>query len=265
MSRRETPWLLRHGADYHSLPAGRLVMGRDLDVEIPLTDPLASRRHAELDVSADGVRIRDLGSRNGTEVRGRRLPAHAWIELQDREAIVIGAARLVVLKERARGRLVTHSARALPRPSRRDTERSTGTAAPYETFLAEADRAAARGDLDRRRAATEMLIEALGGALRAGFPPDHGAVQAAVNHALFLVDHAGPDWIGRVFALYRRGGLTVPGDLLARLEALVEAHGLPDPKELERYIDAVQPELAADPRGMAMLRQLERIRRLSGA
>jgi len=50
---------------------GTMLVGRDPECEISHADPRLSRRHAEFRVTADGVRLRDLGSRNGTHVNGR--------------------------------------------------------------------------------------------------------------------------------------------------------------------------------------------------
>jgi hypothetical protein len=50
---------------------GTTLVGRDPECEISHADPRMSRRHAEFRVTADGVRLRDLGSRNGTLVNGR--------------------------------------------------------------------------------------------------------------------------------------------------------------------------------------------------
>jgi hypothetical protein len=49
---------------------GTTLVGRDPECEISHADPRLSRRHAEFRVTADGVRLRDLGSRNGTLVNG---------------------------------------------------------------------------------------------------------------------------------------------------------------------------------------------------
>ena len=49
---------------------GTTLVGRDPACEIGHADPRLSRRHAEFRVTADGVRLRDLGSRNGTLVNG---------------------------------------------------------------------------------------------------------------------------------------------------------------------------------------------------
>jgi pSer/pThr/pTyr-binding forkhead associated (FHA) protein len=52
------------------LLAGRMIVGRDPACEISHGDPRLSRRHAEFDVTAEGVRVRDLQSRNGIRVNG---------------------------------------------------------------------------------------------------------------------------------------------------------------------------------------------------
>ena len=58
---------------FHLSP-GRHVVGSQPGVEVHLEEPGVSRRHARLDVLADGgVVIHDLGSKNGTFVAGRRI------------------------------------------------------------------------------------------------------------------------------------------------------------------------------------------------
>ncbi|HEY6808587.1 MAG TPA: FHA domain-containing protein, partial [Gemmatimonadales bacterium] len=56
------------------LQTGRtLVVGRAVTSDIPIYDPTISRRHAEVSLAADGVRIKDLGSSNGTFLNGARV------------------------------------------------------------------------------------------------------------------------------------------------------------------------------------------------
>jgi hypothetical protein len=55
------------------LLAGRMIVGRDPACEISHGDPRLSRRHAEFDVTPDGVRVRDLQSRNGIRVNGETV------------------------------------------------------------------------------------------------------------------------------------------------------------------------------------------------
>jgi adenylate cyclase len=52
-----------------------LVVGRALNSDIPVFDPTISRRHAEVACDEEGVRVRDLGSSNGTYLNGTKIEA----------------------------------------------------------------------------------------------------------------------------------------------------------------------------------------------
>lgn len=52
------------------LPEGTVTVGRESKCEIPIKDPLVSRRHCEIIVRKGVVRIKDLGSSNSTFVNG---------------------------------------------------------------------------------------------------------------------------------------------------------------------------------------------------
>src|SRR5437868_11713853 len=52
---------------------GPQVVGRAPTSDIPVFDPTISRRHAELVTEDGGVRVKDLGSSNGTFVNGARI------------------------------------------------------------------------------------------------------------------------------------------------------------------------------------------------
>ncbi len=49
-----------------------LVAGRDIACDLPILDPGISRRHVEIRVDESGVKLTDLGSRNGTWINGIR-------------------------------------------------------------------------------------------------------------------------------------------------------------------------------------------------
>lgn len=53
---------------------GRFILGRDPSCDFPLSDPTVSRNHTEFQLCNDGknVEFRDLNSRNGTWLNGRR-------------------------------------------------------------------------------------------------------------------------------------------------------------------------------------------------
>ncbi len=67
--------LFKHNGDHKtfSLPDNVTVIGRrhDCDLRIPLLS--VSRRHCQLSCNKDTLKIRDLGSRNGTYVNGKRI------------------------------------------------------------------------------------------------------------------------------------------------------------------------------------------------
>jgi DNA-binding NtrC family response regulator len=64
----------RDGAEFVPLARGRtVVVGRDDEADVSLRDRSLSRRHAAFDCRDDGVWVTDLGSTNGTRVRGSRV------------------------------------------------------------------------------------------------------------------------------------------------------------------------------------------------
>ena len=72
-------------------------IGRDETCQLRLRSEEVSRRHAELKMTAKLVLIRDLGSRNGTTVNGRRLNSIATLRHGDR--VEIGPLSFTVLME----------------------------------------------------------------------------------------------------------------------------------------------------------------------
>jgi len=75
------------------------LVGRARECGIPLagTEKKVSRHHCVLDVNPPRVRVRDLGSRNGTYVNGERLaPGPAGRDLSDGDEIRVGGAVLRV-------------------------------------------------------------------------------------------------------------------------------------------------------------------------
>jgi S1-C subfamily serine protease len=73
-----------------------LVLGRVRGVDLVIRDARASRRHAELTPVEGGLRLRDLGSANGTVVDGAPVRD---VVLRGGEQVGIGSVRLAVLAE----------------------------------------------------------------------------------------------------------------------------------------------------------------------
>jgi diguanylate cyclase (GGDEF)-like protein len=69
-----------------------IVMGRDPEVELPLRDGSASRRHCQVerDDANGSFILRDLGSTNGTHVNGKRVDG-TW-QLSEGDKIFLGAS-----------------------------------------------------------------------------------------------------------------------------------------------------------------------------
>jgi pSer/pThr/pTyr-binding forkhead associated (FHA) protein len=78
------------------LTDGEHLIGRDDDVTVWLESPSVSRHHARIRISGTEAAIEDLGSKNGTYIRGERLATLSM--LTDGDEIRLGS---VVLKFRS--------------------------------------------------------------------------------------------------------------------------------------------------------------------
>jgi DNA-binding winged helix-turn-helix (wHTH) protein len=76
-----------------ALQPGENVLGREPEAAIWIDDSAVSRRHARIVVGSDGATLEDLGSKNGTKLRGRKI--RSVERLVDRDAIQIGPASMV--------------------------------------------------------------------------------------------------------------------------------------------------------------------------
>jgi len=81
-------WYLVIGTDHISLKAGATVLGRDPEADIAVNASGVSRLHARIHITGIGATVEDLGSKNGTFVKGRRVASAA--PLQDGDEIRLG-------------------------------------------------------------------------------------------------------------------------------------------------------------------------------
>lgn len=133
--------------------AGQLTLGRSRACDVALEDDQVSRQHARIEQRQGELRIRDLGSRNGTRVNGRRITAE--VALLDGDRIQLGTSTARVELER----LATAPA------ARVDLRQ------PIESLLAEAgalaDLLALYGELLAGASSAAILRSAAGYAVRA--------------------------------------------------------------------------------------------------
>ncbi|MEO7793708.1 MAG: FHA domain-containing protein [Thermoanaerobaculia bacterium] len=76
------------------LPSGESVIGRSRASLVQIAETTVSRQHAIFVVEPGKVRLRDLGSSNGTFVNGERVDGE--IPLSDGDRVVVGEAELVL-------------------------------------------------------------------------------------------------------------------------------------------------------------------------
>jgi hypothetical protein len=76
------------------LVVGSVVVGRRPDAGLVLLDEQVSGHHAELYWDGDRLRVRDLGSRNGTAVNGQ--PISGWTDLSPGDVISFGRVEACV-------------------------------------------------------------------------------------------------------------------------------------------------------------------------
>ena len=73
-----------------SLAFGEHVLGRSVECDIRLPDPIISRQHARVDVLPDGCWIMDLGSANSTQLEGKPLLPRKRTPLSVGQTFTIG-------------------------------------------------------------------------------------------------------------------------------------------------------------------------------
>ena len=85
----EAQWTISFGPNVFALRDGINVIGRRPGVAVPLDSPVVSREHARVIIHDGRAFLEDLGSKNGTFIRERRVDSR--IELQDTAAIRLGS------------------------------------------------------------------------------------------------------------------------------------------------------------------------------
>ena len=97
-------WIVwEHG--HVSLKDGDHLLGRDADVAVWLESPTVSRHHARIRVSGSDATIEDLGSKNGTYLRGERIATST--PLADGNEIRLGSMPVTIRLLKAAGSTVT--------------------------------------------------------------------------------------------------------------------------------------------------------------
>jgi DNA-binding winged helix-turn-helix (wHTH) protein len=112
-SRRRVCYLVL-GHRTFPLNDGEHIVGREPDVTVWLDSPKVSRQHAKIVVKGERVTIEDLGSKNGTFVRGTRI--RTPVALQPADTIDVGPFTMDF--QRLSASRTTETAASRTKPSR---------------------------------------------------------------------------------------------------------------------------------------------------
>jgi DNA-binding winged helix-turn-helix (wHTH) protein len=102
-----TCWLILQSGRIE-LAQGENLVGRDPRAHAWIDLPTVSRRHARIVIAGREARLEDLGSKNGTCLRGKRIDAPEM--LRDRDPILFGSIQVTFRAWLARGEVETRTA-----------------------------------------------------------------------------------------------------------------------------------------------------------
>lgn len=243
MSRCRLRFLL-HEID---LAFGATIIGRGVDCQVALDDPLVSRRHARIVVGSDRALVEDLGSRNGVSLNGTRV--QGLTQLADGDRLRVGSQELVFCEgteatprpvQRATGELRFCASCLQPYPrevvscpgcegtEQIDEDTLSGSAAPIRSSLLQLveslDRALGLECLDEAQRIAGHVVEHVAQHL-AAFGTVDGELLAALGAQIARLIAASDDatlafW---VFDVYRATGRVPPREIAERLTRAVDA------------------------------------------
>lgn len=222
---------LRHGAHIYKLDRTPMTIGRSTQADLPLPNPLLSRRHAMLTLSERGFVIEDLGSRNGVFVNGEKLSGPRLLAPND--VLVLGGETLIYQRldthELARADTVSmpvvrDSDRVTRFPSFADEDPSVATrrADAFHLLGSVVDKALAlgRGDEAEHLIGTHLVAALSDAKAGRGLGPD--VARTAASYALKLAVATGkPAWLDFPVRLYFALKQTMPLPIVDELYTLL--------------------------------------------
>jgi hypothetical protein len=243
------------------LPLGDFVIGRSLECQLALDDPMVSRRHAVIEVRGNVAKLRDLGSRNGVTVNGARVADVAV--LNDGDEISIGGAKLTLWKSEDTMR--REAVFAVPRYQRATTgsmEVAEIQAASAPTSLghvvvppsqvprlantlghlmAVADKALALGRAEEAERILSPILTQLLEEARVGQPLGAELAEQVGTYALRLAKATGAaDWVNFVFELGVLDRWVFPAAIVDELHGALRKVRQPDMGLIRTYLDQVR-------------------------
>jgi hypothetical protein len=220
-------FVLQLGRREIDLRPGHFIIGRADNAALTLDDPLVSRQHAAIDVTDEAATLRDLDSRNGVQVNGKKIAGSRALALGDR--ISIGSTDLIFALWR-------------PDPAVQTLVQAPTLRLPAFGLLGMlADKALALGRGDEAERLLAPQIEQFLGEVERGKKHDAAQVDRVCEYALKIAQATGnPAWISTVCRFYRAVRRVCPSAVVDELYAVVRKVKQPDLTELRAYLATIR-------------------------
>lgn len=267
--RAPVAYALRYRGRDIRLRDGSTSIGRDMSSDIVISSPLASRRHARIVATNDGVSIEDLGSRNGVLLHSN--PIQGTVELRVGDLLGIGDEILELVEApplpEPRDNATLGDLRAVREPQRTEDDLVSATrhADAFQLLGGVVDKALALGHGEEaERLLATHLKSALAQARRGVQLPPELCV-AASSYALKLASATrNPFWMNFPIELYDALGAILPIPIIDELyRELRRVRGV-DRVLLGHYLERVKARQDLNPTERFAVQRIEGLYRLAG-
>lgn len=232
------------------LTEGEFLIGRSLNCQLSLNDPLVSRNHAVLVVRADGVSIQDLGSRNGVRVNGHRI--EGTHQLSEGDAITIGGQHMKLVSQRR-----AETQRAI----RFDAAERARSLHPLYTL---ADKAIALGRGEEAERILSIHLRQFLADVQSGYAPPAESVAQAALYAAKLADVTRKgEWFDYAVELYARLSTPPPATVVDELYSALGRLREVDLKLLRSYIADLRGRTGLGPSQRFLVGRVEGLERVA--
>lgn len=252
------PYRLRYQAHDFELPEGAFVIGRSGECQLSLDDPLVSRKHASLNVRAEGVSVQDLESRNGVYVNGTRISGSR--DLTDGDRITIGSQEMLLYGgdelnndglgidfRRATQTLGAMALNEMRKIADEPTEFGMGGDGGSKGFqslrllTSLADKALGLGRADEAERILQAILLDMLQRARANVPLELPAAELAARYAAKLAGATGKaSWVNYAFDLYSIARKPLPAPVIDELFVVVRKVKAPDLGPLRAYLEELR-------------------------
>ncbi len=242
---------LRYLQHDFELTQGRFVIGRSTECELPLDDPLVSRRHAALTVEGEDVVVEDLGSRNGVRLNGRRIDRAQKLAHGDR--LTIGTQDMAIFSG------ATAQAQTIARPGGTESR-----AQAFDLLGSLADKALALGRGDEAERILGSRLEQLLVDARGPRAPSAELCERAAMFALRVAAATGrARWFDYVIALYAALGSASPVSVVDELYAVLPRVGQVDLGALRAYVASLRGRSEVGPAERFLVGRIDGLARIA--